>query len=113
MATLTKLDSKVAIYVPTTVDVNQWADTSKQVHNCLAFLASLFGGSTSSKAEGFWVSQEKGEVKEEITIVYAYCTKKALKQERERILNFCLNMKEILRQETIALELEKDFYLLG
>ena len=54
------LDSKVSIYVPSTVNVNEPVDNKQQVIAVIRQLSTMFGGATVSDAVGGWVS-ESGE----------------------------------------------------
>ena len=86
LKSLTKLDQNVKIYVPSTVDVDKKIDTSKQVDNILTLLSILFGGSTSTKGTGTWVTKDNKLVKEEVTICESYCTGSALDSSIEEVI---------------------------
>ena len=62
------LNHTLALFVPSTMDVNQYTDNSTQVQSTLSFLGNLFGGATSSNAEGAWRSEESGLVTEQVTM---------------------------------------------
>ena len=46
------LDSKVSIYVPSTVNVNEPVDNKQQVIAVIRQLSTMFGGATASDAVG-------------------------------------------------------------
>lgn len=99
------LSSKVAIYVPTTVNVDTPTDNKKQVNKVMESLCKWFGGATSSNAKGGWLSQSKGLVIESVTIVYAFCTESALNEHFTDIINLCKWLCIDMRQEAISLEI--------
>ena len=67
------LSSRVAIYVPGTIDVNKEIDTSEFVTLVMSKFSEWFGGATASDARGGWVSPAAGLVIEKVTIIYAFC----------------------------------------
>lgn len=68
------LNAKVAIYVPSTTDVNVPTDNKKFVNKVMTKFSEWFGGCTSTPAVGGWVSNSGALVVENVTIVYAFCT---------------------------------------
>lgn len=68
------LNAKVAIYVPSTTDVNQPCDNKVVVNKVMTAFSKWFGGCTSTPAVGGWVSNSGALVVENVTIVYAFCT---------------------------------------
>lgn len=107
-----KLSSKVTIYVPATLGVNTAADNTDQVNRAAALLASLFGGSTSTPAVGYWVSPAAGLVAEKTTVVFAYAGDKALQDHVEEVVDFCEALKLEMGQEAIALEINGEMYFI-
>ena len=61
-----RLDSRVAIYVPSTTDTDHPTDNRQQVEEVAAKLSAMFGGATATEARGYWVSQSAGLVGEGI-----------------------------------------------
>lgn len=98
------LDSKVAIYVPSTVDVNCSVDNSAMVEYVIARLSEMFGGATASDAVGGWMSSEVGLVTERVTIVYSFCRKSDFADNIEAILEICEKIKSEMSQEAVTLE---------
>ena len=109
---LTKLDNNIKVYVPSTTDVDKKVDTSKQIDNTLTLLSSKFGGSTSTKGTGTWVSETSGLVKEEVTICESYCTGSALKNSLTEVIEYCEDLKKELSQEAISLEVNNKLYFI-
>ena len=98
------LNSKVSVYVPSTVNVNEQTDNTQQVKRVITELASMFGGATASKAVGGWVSANGETIIEDVTIVYAFCTEKQLQDNFHKVLAICETLKTEMKQEAISLE---------
>lgn len=107
-----KLSSKITVYIPSTVDINQTADTKKYVDACAVLLSESFGGATSCEALGYWVSNSAGLVKERSTMVFAYCSDADLQNKIENVIDFCETMKTELKQDAIALEINGEMYFI-
>lgn len=99
------LDCKVAIYVPSTVDVDKEVNNEQQVLQIIKRLSLLFGCATASDAVGGWVANDGQTVIEKIKIVYSYCTSEQLKENIDTILEICENLKKEMLQEAITLEI--------
>lgn len=107
-----KLSSKITVYVPSTCDINQQADTKKYIDACAVLLSESFGGATSCEALGYWVSPSAGLVKEKSTMIFAYCSDEDLKNHIEKVIDFCEAMKKELNQDAIALEINGEMYFI-
>lgn len=107
-----KLSSKITLYIPATVGVDQEADNSEQVKRAAALLASLFGGSTSTPAVGYWLSPAAGLIAEKTTVVFAYASDTALQDHVEEVINFCEDLKAEMGQEAVAMEINGDMYFI-
>ncbi len=107
-----KLSSKITVYIPSTTDINQTADTKKYVDACAVLLSESFGGATSCEALGYWTSPTAGLVKERSTMVFAYCSDADLQNKIESVLNFCEAMKKELNQDAVALEINGEMYFI-
>lgn len=99
------LDSKVAIYVPSTLNVNEQTDNTAQVMNIIRKLSTLFGGATASDAVGGWVAEDGQTVIEKVKIVYSFCTSDQLKEHISTIIAICEELKTEMSQEAITLEI--------
>ena len=99
------LDSKVAIYVPSTINVNEETDNTAQVIRIIRRLSELFGGATASDAVGGWVAENGQTVIEKVKIVYSFCTSEMLKQHISTIIEICDELKTEMSQEAITLEI--------
>jgi hypothetical protein len=107
-----KLSSRITIYVPATSNVNKQVDNSEQVDKTASFLASCFGGATSSPAVGYWLSPAHGLVRENTTIVFAYADQSALEKNVNSIVEYCEQLKQDMQQESIALEINGEMYFI-
>lgn len=99
------LDSKVAIYVPSTININEETDNRKQVLNVIRRLSEMFGGATASDAVGGWVSQTGEVIVEKVKVVYSFCTTDQLKDRIDDILAICKDIKNEMKQEAVTLEI--------
>lgn len=107
-----KLSSKITVYVPATQGVDQQTDNTAQVERVASVLADLFGGATSTPAVGYWLSPAAGLVAERTTIVFAYCADKALQEHIDKVLELCQWLKDDMRQEAVALEINGEMYFI-
>lgn len=108
-----ELSCSVKIYVPSTICVDQEADTQIWADQALNLLANCFGGATCSEAIGVWQdSENKGLVKEKVKLCMAYCHQDALNKHIETVLAFCELMKKELSQQSVALEVQNKMYLI-
>ena len=98
------LTTKVAIYVPATVNIDVAIDNSNMVEKTSIFLSDLFGGCTACNVSGYWITQEKKLVKENPVIVYAYTTEAKAQEAEEKIIDFVQQMGREMRQECISVE---------
>lgn len=105
------LSHKVAVYVPSTTNVDESIDDSQFKHRINAtsrILSQLFGGATASEALGYFVASNGELVTERIAIVYAFASNDDLKGEGlKRLLNHCSEMALKYKQESILLEIDK------
>ena len=109
---LVKLDSKVVIYVPSTYNINKKIDNENVVAETLEFLSVRFGGATSTKAVGSWVSDGMGLVNERIILCYSYTTTEKLEQYMGEVLEYCYKLKNDMKQEAISFEVNNELYIL-
>ena len=109
---LIPLNHKITIYIPSTQGVNTETNNSRHVEATATLLSNCFGGATSTQAVGYWVSDEEGLVKEHPTLVYAYAKEEDFKKYIDLILDYCYQLKDILKQEAISLEIDNQLYLI-
>ena len=100
------LSCKFAVYVPTTVNVDQVDnDTAEHVRrHVMECLAEWFGGATSTPAVGAWVLESGKVVYENVNIVYAYCTSEQAVAMFENVVGLCEYVKNTMSQDAVTLE---------
>ena len=99
------LNSKVAIYVPSTMNVNETCDNTEYVKNTIKQLSTWFCGATATPAIGGWVSAAGEVVMENVSIVYAFCTTEQLQEHAADIIALCESIKKDMQQEAVILEI--------
>ena len=109
---LIKLGSKVAIYVPSTVETNKQIDSSEYVKKTLEFLSQSFGGATSTAAMGCWMSQQHGLIRESVEVCYSYTDTVNLEKNIDAVLNYCESLKKEMKQEAVSLEVNNELYFI-
>ena len=107
-----KLKSQVKIYVPSTTEVDKPIENNEWVDKTLTFLSSSFGGATTTKALGAWITNDGKLVKENVNLCFAFADQSQLENKIDEIYNFCVEMKIELKQEAIALEVNGELYLI-
>ncbi len=105
------LNHTVALFVPSTMDVDQEVDNQTQVQEALSFLGNLFGGATSSNAQGAWRSEDSGLVTEQVTIVKTFVSKKTLDAYLDEVFNFASELKVSMKQEAVAVSVDNQLIL--
>lgn len=98
------LNTKVSIYVPSTIEVNKQIDNTvycKEVQNKLSL---LFGGATTQDVLGSYICEDGSQVNEIISIVYSFCSTEQLKNNIFEVINICEYLKKEMTQESILLE---------
>ena len=102
---MTTLKNKVEIYVPSTYDGNKPARIMQafKVRKIAKALAAMFGGATATKAEGYYISDTKGLIKERQMIVFACCDDEGLIQYSEQVKNLAAGLRDEMKQESITI----------
>ena len=110
---LSKLDSIVKIYVPSTIAVDKVnKDVKDIVEKVSYYLADTFGGVTCYKAQGKWVSNDFKLVAEDVVVCESHCTQGALSEHTDEIVDYCILLRDCLEQECIALEINGVMYFI-
>ena len=102
---------QVSIYIPTTINTDQIIDSTVYVKKTMAFLGERFGGATSSNAQGVWNSDHAGMVSEQVYLVVSYTTEEGLNQWANEVIEFIKDLKQELKQDAMALEINKKMIL--
>lgn len=107
-----KLSSKVTVYVPSTIDINVEIDNTEYVNKTAKLLSECFNGATRTDALGYWMSPTMGLVKEKAVLVYANCKENDLQDNIDKIIDWCEEMRNELKQDAIALEINGEMYFI-
>lgn len=105
------LDHTIAIFVPSTQAVDQVTDSTAQVQSTLSFLGNVFGGATSSPADGVWNSDEHGLVAELVTVVRTFVSRRALEKHLDEVVQFATQLKLKMQQEAVAIDVDNQLIL--
>lgn len=106
------LKSKITVYIPATVNINETIDNTEFVNKAATLLSECFGGTTSTEALGYWVSDTAGLVKENTTMVFAYAGEDDLKKNLDKVIDFCQDLKTEMKQDAVALELNGEMFFI-
>lgn len=106
------LKSKITVYIPATVNINETIDNTEFVNKAATLLSECFGGATSTEALGCWVSDTAGLVKENTTMVFAYAGEDDLKKNLDKVIDFCQDLKTEMKQDAVALELNGEMFFI-
>ena len=109
---LFKLSSKITVIVPATININKEIDNTPYVDRAAALLSECFGGATATQTIGYWTSPTAGLVKEKSTTVFAYCKEADLQEKADKVIEFCMELKEELKQDAIAMEINGEMYFI-
>lgn len=107
-----KLDHRVSVYVPGTVDTDKAADNRQQVERVAAEFSRMFGGATATTATGYWMSDTAGLVAETTTIVYAACTAEQLEKHLAAVVELARQIKREMRQEAVTVTIDQKMYII-
>lgn len=107
-----KLSQRVAVYIPSTIDVDTATDNREQIAACASLLSSLFGGATATAARGYWMSGAAGLVGEDVTVVYSFGTAEQMTEHMPDVVRFAEQLKKDMAQEAISLEYNGELYLI-
>jgi len=107
------LPIELAVYVPSTQDVNKKVSLSEmkeRVNKVSSFLANLFGGFTRTDKVGGYLASNKEIVVEEVEPVTAFATKEDFRKNIVTLINKLSEWAKEWNQEAIGLEYEGDLY---
>ena len=107
------LTTKIAIYVPSTIDIDSPVDNSAQVKKTACFLSDLFGGCTAFQASGYWIDSNKKLITENPVVVYAYTTKDKAQEAEEKIIEYVKSLCVEMSQDCISVEYNNKLYFIN
>jgi hypothetical protein len=94
----------IALYVPSTVNVDRPVDTAKYVNLVAKLFSVWFGGATIENKQGCYLSDSGKLVNEPITRVYSF-VETLDEQTKARVIGVANLIKTRLSQESVAIEL--------
>lgn len=104
------LTHTVGIFIPSSIDTNQNADTSTQIEAALQFFDNLFGKTANSEAKDIWQNSSH-PVTEQVVIVRTFVSKQALDSNLDAIIEFAVNLKKDISQEAVAIDIDNQLVL--
>ena len=107
---LTKQDISITVYVPSTKDVSQpipAAELTQRVDETVAYLTSLFGGTTTIPGRGTWEG-----ITEDVVLVNAHTTSSDYLSKDAELGNWLREKKAEWGQDSLAFEYEGTLYLI-
>jgi DNA repair protein RadC len=105
------LPIEMAVYVPSTQDVNNVIsvdEMEKRVREVKEYLANKFGGYTSAEKMGGFVDSQAELVNEEVVQITAFSTKEAYEENKEALVQKLSDWAKEWGQEAIGFEYEGD-----
>jgi PBP1b-binding outer membrane lipoprotein LpoB len=107
------LPIEVSVYVPSTQDVDKVVSKSEmklRVEEVKKYLATLFGGFSSSSVEGGFLASDGKVVKENVERVVSFAEKSDFDKNKEALVQKASEWAAKWGQEAIGLEHEGDLY---
>lgn len=107
------LPIEVSVYVPSTQDVDKVISKSEmklRVDEVKKYLATLFGGFSSSSVEGGFLASDGKVVKENVERVVSFAPKGEFEKNKEALVQKASEWATKWGQEAIGLEHEGDLY---
>lgn len=107
------LPIEVSVYVPSTQDVDKVVSKSEmklRVDEVKKYLATLFGGFSSSSVEGGFLASDGKVVKENVERVVSFAPKEDFDKNKEALVQKASEWATKWGQEAIGLEHEGDLY---
>jgi hypothetical protein len=102
---------KVVVYIPSTRNVSQLLSEVEQeaeVNGVLSKFAKMFGGSTSTRATGAWITESGDLVKEEVTLVYSFVD--VTETVEVSVKAIAAGLAKRLQQEAVLVEINGTAY---
>ena len=106
-------DIEQSILVPSTTSADKLVSPTtmkRRIRNVRKFLSKKYGGYTSTKGMGGYVSEQKGLIKEPVVKVTSFATKKAFKRGKQDTLQRISKWAKTWGQESVGYEHEGGLY---
>lgn len=110
------LPMEISVYVPSTKDANvpvSKEELSARVKEVKQYLATLFGGYSSSEILGGYVSTTGELIQEDVVKVISFATKQAYEDNEATLIDKIADWSKEWSQEAIGLEIEGDLYYIN
>ena len=103
------LTQHLVIIVPST-DYDKSVGVKKREEETQRVLSKLFGGTTSVRAVGTYMSQEGKLIKERVSEVEIFTTPQAWEKNKDALTRWLLAKKREWKQEALAIKYEEDMF---
>lgn len=110
------LPMEISVYVPSTKDANvpvSKEELNARVKEVKQYLATLFGGYSSSEIIGGYVSTTGELIQEDVVKVISFATKQAYEENEATLIDKIADWSKEWSQEAIGLEIEGDLYYIN
>ena len=110
------LPMEISVYVPSTKDANvpvSKTELNARVKEVKQYLATLFGGYSSSEIIGGYVSTTGELIQEDVVKVISFATKQAYEENEATLIDKIADWSKEWSQEAIGLEIEGDLYYIN
>jgi len=108
---LFSLSHNIRLYIPSTINIDKKINTDNYINEGLKLFGGWFGGCTSYKAIGSWLSKNNVVI-EKITIIESYATSEQVEKNLKNVLEFGKRIKLELEQEAVSLEYDNKLYFI-
>lgn len=98
------LTDRVALYIPTTVNVNRPTDNSATVAKVAREFSEMFGGATQADRIGYYLANNGELVKEAVTVIYSNTNRETLEANFSTVLKMAEDIRDEYRQEAVTVE---------
>ena len=107
-----KLTNEIQIFIPSTYDGNKPAKRMqrKETKRASKYFCSYFGGATEQPANGYYISDSKGLIKEKQNIIYSACTDEALTEHENKIFAYAKRLCRRMKQEAVTVKVNNNMY---
>lgn len=99
------MNHRATVYIPVTDGLEN------KEHDALHFMSSLFGGASSESVKGSYLSKNGEMMYDDVKKVYSYSSGFA-SEDIDLFLNFARKLRKDLKQESIGIEVDNNFYLI-
>jgi len=107
-------NGNLAIFVPSTVNVDENIDNAQFVNRFAKIFSQEFGGATITQAQGCWYSDSLNKlVKEDVTIVEAFGDNKDIESFFHwNLIPMAEQLRNEMTQDCVAVRLNGNLYLI-